>query len=199
MFRCTDCGADQPKWGGRCEACGAWNTLVEEVVGRTGRRADRGRSPSGSPPVRLSALAEGARVARWQTGLREFDFVLGGGIVPGSVVLVGGEPGIGKSTLLLQCAARLEQAGVPTLYVSGEESPDQIRLRAERLTADAGAVHVLGETRLEAITHHAHALGARVVFVDSIQTTYTDELEGAPGNVGQVRECAARLMRFAKA
>jgi len=135
---------------------------------------------------------------RWQTGLREFDFVLGGGIVPGSVVLVGGEPGIGKSTLLLQCAARLEQAGVPTLYVSGEESPDQIRLRADRLTVDAGAVHVLGETRLEAITHHAGALGARVVFVDSIQTTYTDELESAPGNVGQVRECAGQLMRFAK-
>ena len=188
VFRCTDCGAEQPKWGGRCEACGAWNTLVEEPVGRTGRRADRKHvGPSGSPPVRLSALGEGAGVRRWQTGLREFDFVLGGGIVPGSVVLVGGEPGIGKSTLLLQCAARLEQAGVPTLYVSGEESPDQIRLRAARLTVDAGAVHVLGETRLEAITHHAHALGARVVLVDSIQTTYTDELEGAPGNVGQVR------------
>jgi len=198
VFRCTDCGADQPKWGGRCEACGAWNTLVEEPVGRTGGRADRKHAaPSGSPPVRLSAVGA-AGFERWQTGLREFDFVLGGGIVPGSVVLVGGEPGIGKSTLLLQCAARLEQAGVPTLYVSGEESPDQIRLRAERLTVDARAVHVLGETRLEAITYHAHALGARVVFVDSIQTTYTDELEGAPGNVGQVRECAARLMRFAK-
>src|SRR5204863_476072 len=124
--------------------------------------------------------------------------VLGGGIVPGSVVLVGGEPGIGKSTLLLQCAARLEHAGIRTLYVSGEESPDQVRLRADRLTLDAGAVHVLGETRLEAITHHAHALNAQVVFVDSIQTTYTDDLEGAPGNVGQVRECAARLMRLAK-
>src|SRR5213596_2974120 len=199
VFRCTDCGAEQPKWGGRCEACGAWNTLVEEPVGRTGGRAHRpASSPSARPPVRLSALGEGAGVRRWQTGLREFDFVLGGGIVPGSVVLVGGEPGIGKSTLLLQCAARLEQAGVPTLYVSGEESPDQIRLRAARLTVDAGAVHVLGETRLEAITHHAHALGARVVLVDSIQTTYTDELEGAPRNVGQVRECAARLMRFAK-
>ena len=125
VFRCTDCGAEQPKWGGRCEACGAWNTLVEEAVGRTGR-PDRGPSPSGSPPVRLSAVGT-VGFERWQTGLREFDFVLGGGIVPGSVVLVGGEPGIGKSTLLLQCAARLEQAGVPTLYVSGEESPDQIR------------------------------------------------------------------------
>src|SRR5436309_516163 len=138
VFRCTDCGAEQPKWGGRCEACGAWNTLVEEPVGRTGGRADRNAVPSGTPPVRLSAVGA-AGFERWQTGLREFDFVLGGGIVPGSVVLVGGEPGIGKSTLLLQCAARLEQAGVPTLYVSGEEAPDQIRLRAERLTVDAGA------------------------------------------------------------
>lgn len=198
VFRCTECGADQPKWAGRCDACGAWNTLVEEAVGRKGGKAE-GRTvpPSGLPPVRLSDVGGGA-VARWQTGLAEFDFVLGGGIVPGSVVLVGGEPGIGKSTLLLQCAARLEQAGIPTLYVSGEESPDQLRLRADRLRDDAGGVHVLGETRLEAILHHAAAGGSRVVFVDSIQTTYTDELEGAPGNVGQVRECAARLMRFAK-
>ena len=198
VFRCTDCGAEQPKWGGRCEACGAWNTLVEEAVGRTGGRADRKRAvPSGNPPVRLSDVGGGG-FERWRTGLPEFDFVLGGGIVPGSVVLVGGEPGIGKSTLLLQCAARLEQAGIATLYVSGEESPDQVRLRADRLTVDAGQVHVLGETRLEAVLQHAQALGSRVVFVDSIQTTYTEELEGAPGNVGQVRDCAARLMRFAK-
>jgi DNA repair protein RadA/Sms len=202
VFRCTECGAEQPKWAGRCDACGEWNTLVEEAVGRTTRRmggsADRRiDSLSAHPPIRLSAV-EGMGVVRWRTGLAEFDFVLGGGIVPGSVVLVGGEPGIGKSTLLLQCAARLEQAGIPTLYVSGEESPDQLRLRADRLADDARGVHVLGETRLEAILHHAQALGSRVVFVDSIQTTYTDELEGAPGNVGQVRECAARLMRFAK-
>jgi DNA repair protein RadA/Sms len=137
-------------------------------------------------------------VARWQTGLAELDFVLGGGIVPGSLVLVGGEPGVGKSTLLLQCAARLEAQGVRTLYVSGEESPEQIRLRAERLSDPTGQIHVLGETRLEGIVHHATALQARVVIVDSIQTTYTDELEGAPGNVGQVRECAAQLMRVAK-
>ena len=197
VFRCTECGADQPKWAGRCDACGTWNTLVEEPVGRIGGRAVGRHVPSGSPPVRLSDLG-GVAVERWHTGLAEFDFVLGGGIVPGSLVLVGGEPGIGKSTLLLQCAARLEQAGISTLYVSGEESPDQIRLRADRLHDHTGAVHVLGETRLEAILHHAGALGSRVVFVDSIQTTYTDELEGAPGNVGQVRECAVRLMRFAK-
>src|SRR5919198_1917294 len=138
-----------------------------------GGRANKARAaPSGSPPVRLSALGGGSGLARWQTGLREFDFVLGGGIVPGSVVLVGGEPGIGKSTLLLQCAARLEQAGIPVLYVSGEESPDQVRLRADRLAVDAGAgaVHVLGETRPDAIEHPARALGARVAFVVSIQT-----------------------------
>lgn len=198
VFRCTECGAEHPKWAGRCDACGTWNTLVEEAVGQTGRRAGGpGHVPPGRPPTRLADVASGG-VARWPTGLAEFDFVLGGGIVPGSVVLVGGEPGIGKSTLLLQCATRLEHAGVSTLYVSGEESPEQIRMRADRLADDAGAVHVLGETRLEAIMHHAAALKSRVVFVDSIQTTYTDELEGAPGNVGQVRECAARLMRFAK-
>ena len=200
VFRCTECGAEQPKWAGRCDACEAWNTLVEEAVGRYGGKAGstaKTYRPTGVPPIRLADV-QGGVMERWKTGLEEFDFVLGGGIVPGSVVLVGGEPGIGKSTLLLQCAARLEGAGVPTLYVSGEESPDQVRLRAVRLSEDAGAVHVLGETRLEAIVHHAAALGARVVFVDSIQTTYSEELEGAPGNVGQVRDCAARLMRFAK-
>ena len=198
VFRCSECGAEQPKWGGRCDACGAWNTLVEEPTGRPGGRAvGRSGDLTGRPPVRLSAV-EGGGVGRWRTGLAEFDFVLGGGVVPGSVVLVGGEPGIGKSTLLLQCAARLERAGVTTLYVSGEESPEQLRLRADRLADDPGQVHVLGETRLEAILHHAAALGARVLFLDSIQTSYTEALEGAPGNVGQVRECAARLMRFAK-
>ena len=197
VFRCTDCGAEQPKWAGRCDACGAWNTLVEESIGRNVGKMERRKGSPGPSPVQLSNVPSDS-LERWKTGLDEFDFVLGGGIVPGSVTLVGGEPGIGKSTLLMQVAARLETAGIPTLYVSGEESPDQLRLRADRLTEDAGNIHVLGETRLEAIMHHAAALGARVVLLDSIQTTYTEELEGAPGNVGQVRECAARLMRFAK-
>ncbi len=198
VFRCTECGADQPKWGGRCEACGAWNSLVEEPLGPTGRRAvGPAGVPTGQSPIRLTDLKSEA-MARWKTGLAEFDFVLGGGIVPGSVTLVGGEPGIGKSTLLMQCAARLETQGVSTLYVSGEESPDQLRLRADRLEEDAGGIHVLGETRLESILHHAAQLKSSVVLLDSVQTTYTEELEGAPGNVGQVRECAARLMRFAK-
>ncbi|MGH7537236.1 MAG: DNA repair protein RadA [Gemmatimonadales bacterium] len=202
VFRCSECGAEQPKWSGRCDACGVWNALVEEPLAKGKRRiagsADRRMvSPSGNPPQLLSAVG-GVALKRWTTGLDELDFVLGGGIVPGSLVLVGGEPGIGKSTLLLQGAARLERAGVRTLYVSGEESPEQLRLRAARLHEDAGPVHVLGETNLEAILLQAGAIGAQVVFLDSIQTTYTEELEGAPGNVGQVRECAARLMRFAK-
>ena len=198
VYRCTECGAEQLKWGGKCDGCGAWNALVEEPVGRLGGRAD-GRivAPSGHPPIRLSAVEAGS-LGRWRTGSTELDFVLGGGIVPGSVTLLGGEPGIGKSTLLLQTAARLERAGIPVLYVSGEESVEQLRLRSERLGADSGNVHALGETKLESILYHAAALKAQVVIVDSIQTTYTEELEGAPGNVGQVRECAARLMRFAK-
>jgi len=147
--------------------------------------------------VRLGDLAaEG--LPRYRTGLAEFDYVLGGGIVPGSLVLVGGEPGIGKSTLLLQVAARLEAAGIATLYASGEESPEQVRLRADRLEEPADNVHVLAETVLERVIEHAARMGARVLVVDSIQTAYTADLEGAPGNVGQVRECAARLMRFAK-
>ena len=199
VYRCSDCGAESPKWAGRCDACGAWNTLAEEPVRRrAGGRSDARTDHSATPPIRLSELANTPQT-RWRTGLNELDFVLGGGIVPGSLVLVGGEPGVGKSTLLLQCAARLEAQNVRTLYVSGEESPEQIRLRAERLRDPTGPIHVLGETRLEAILPHAVALRAQVVIVDSIQTTYTDELEGAPGNVGQVRECAARLMRFAKA
>lgn len=205
VYRCTECGAEHPKWVGRCESCGAWNTVAEEAIGRVGGRTggrSRGRRessahPSARPPVRLSEVAtEG--LTRWTTGINEFDFVLGGGVVPGSLTIVGGEPGIGKSTLLLQCAARLEAAGVPTLYVSGEESADQVRLRADRLGGSTAQVRLLPEVRLEAIEASAAAAGAQVIVVDSIQTTYTEELEGAPGNVGQVRECAARLMRFAK-
>jgi len=201
-YRCSECGASQPKWAGRCDACGEWNTLVEEVVhkaavGRRGHGGAGARGRGGPAPVRLGEIAADA-APRWRTGLAEFDYVLGGGIVPGSLVLVGGEPGIGKSTLLLQCAARLQAAGVPTLYASGEESPEQLRLRAERLEEPTGDVPVLAETALERVIEQAGAVKARVVVVDSIQTAYTEALEGAPGNVGQVRECAARLMRFAK-
>src|SRR5215217_8017792 len=208
IYRCTECGADHPKWAGRCDVCGAWNSLVEEVAVRAVATGGASRRVGGA-----RTLAEGGSVAvtprlrdvsgsearRWTTGLDEFDFVLGGGIVPGSMILIGGEPGIGKSTLLLQVAGRLQGAGHPTLYASGEESALQVKLRADRLGHDAtGDVALLSETNLETVLATAAAAGPAVLMVDSIQTVYTSDLEGAPGNVGQVRECAARLMRFAK-
>ena len=199
-YVCTECGNDTLRWQGQCPACQGWNTLVEELAPPP-MRAAAGAAARGTAlrpaPVRLRDV-EGSDGERWSSGLDEFDFVLGGGIVPGSVVLVGGEPGIGKSTLLLQVAARLEAGGFPTLYVSGEESALQLRLRADRLGGGAGEVRVLAETELEAILGRAVEIAPRALLVDSIQTVYTPDLEGAPGNVGQVRECAARLQRFAK-
>ena len=201
VYRCTECGADHAKWAGRCDNCGEWNTLVEEVVQKTsdaGRRTPN--AARGSTAVRRLADVAGSESPRWKTGIAEFDFALGGGVVPGSMVLVGGEPGIGKSTLLLQVAARLQGAegGRRALYVSGEESPLQVRLRADRLSETAGNVELLSETNLETVIATAESLRPDVLVIDSIQTLFTGDLEGAPGNVGQVRECAARLMRFAK-
>lgn len=210
VFRCTDCGAEHPRWAGRCDVCEEWNSLVEEVASksatgvgnasatrRIGGHKALGEGGSVAQPRKLRDI-EGAEEPRWKTGLAEFDFVLGGGIVPGSMILIGGEPGIGKSTLLLQVAARLETGGHRTLYVSGEESPLQVKLRADRLADNATQVHVLGETLLETIIATTAALSPSVLIVDSIQTVFTADLDGAPGSVGQVRECAARLMRFAK-
>ena len=208
LYRCTECGAEYSKWQGRCDQCGEWNTLVEEmalpkVAAGTGssrriggaRALAEGGSIAVTPRLRE---VKGSNAKRWKTGLDEFDFVLGGGIVPGSMVLIGGEPGIGKSTLLLQVAARLESAGHPTLYASGEESPLQVKLRADRLDGGAGDVSLLSETNLETVLATSAAAAPAVLIVDSIQTVFTADLEGAPGNVGQVRECAARLMRYAK-
>jgi DNA repair protein RadA/Sms len=205
VYRCTECGAEYPKWAGRCESCDAWNTLGEELLAsaHTSKRTAARSVPGIAAATVTLGRVTAADTPRWTTQLNEFDFVLGGGLVPGSMVLVGGEPGIGKSTLLLQVAARLETAGLATLYVSGEESALQVRLRADRLAEDASSVALLTETSLETILATAAqpaADGRRVsvLIVDSIQTVHTELLEGAPGNVGQVRECAARLMRFAK-
>lgn len=198
IYRCAACGADHPKWAGRCDACGEWNTLVEELAAPRAARRETARAAVSSATVTRLADVSGRERARATTGIAEFDFVIGGGIVPGSMVLIGGEPGIGKSTLLLQVAARAQSAGLNALYVSGEESPLQVRLRAERLSAEAGDVHFLPETQLENLLEAATARSAKLLVVDSIQTVFTAELEGAPGSVGQVRECAARLMRFAK-
>jgi len=207
VYRCTECGAEHARWGGRCDACGEWNTLAEEIAAPprqskgNGRRLSRGAGlGAGGSVATTTRLREitGSETERWRTGLGEFDFVLGGGVVPGSMVLLGGEPGAGKSTLLLQVAARLQDRGRSTLYVSGEESPLQVKLRADRLADTAGDVTLLSETNLETILATAGASRPSALVVDSIQTVFTTDLEGAPGNVGQVRECAARLMRFAK-
>ena len=195
-FFCTDCGNETARWQGQCPACGAWNTLAEEPVARKAPRASG--APAPAPNVVMLAHVTGAEAARWPTGMRELDFVLGGGVVPGSVVLIGGEPGIGKSTLLLQAAARLQSSGHAALYVSGEESAAQVRLRADRLVEAASAVSFLAETRLDAVLEAVLRLRPAVVLIDSIQTLYSETLEGAAGNVTQVRDCAARLQRLAK-
>lgn len=208
IYRCTNCGADHPKWAGRCDVCGEWNSLVEEMAsapvksgGGSSRRISGSKSLAhGGAIAPTPALRDvhGSEDKRWKTGIPELDFVLGGGLVPGSMVLVGGEPGIGKSTLLLQVAARIRQSGRKTLYVSGEESPLQVKLRANRLDEDSNDVELLSETVLETILATAGETRPELMIVDSIQTVFTADLEGAPGNVGQVRECAARLMRYAK-
>lgn len=211
VYRCTECGAEYSKWQGRCDTCGEWNTLVEETAApkvaaakggagaarRIGGSATLGEGGTVVAAPRLREVS-GSERERWRTGLDEFDFVLGGGIVPGSMVLVGGEPGIGKSTLLLQIAARMQGTGRSALYVSGEESPLQVKLRADRLDESAADVTLLSETLLETVIATGTASAPDVMIVDSVQTVFTQDLEGAPGNVGQVRECAARLMRFAK-
>src|SRR5690606_8876593 len=193
---------ETPRWQGQCPACGEWNTLVAEPVAPAQRRRPAGgesrvRVEGTTAPVRLAEVSDGA-TDRWATGQKELDFVLGGGIVPGSLVLIGGEPGIGKSTLLLQVAAGLTAAGRPSRYVSGEESAAQVRMRANRLGGGAEDVLFLGETDLELLLARAEEAAPAVLFVDSIQTVYSADIVGAPGNVGQVRECAARLQRFAK-
>ena len=193
VYRCQRCGWSSRKWLGRCPECGEWNTFVEE---RQSARASTRRVVE-TPPVRLNEVqrAEGDRIA---TGIGELDRVLGGGIVPGSLTLIGGDPGIGKSTLLLQVSRALgEQAG-PVLYVSGEESAAQIKLRADRLGITSKNVWLLAETSLETVEHDVATLKPRVLIIDSIQTIHVAELESAPGSVGQVRECGARLMLLAK-
>ncbi len=200
-FVCQDCGEAFLRWEGQCRACNAWNSLVETVVRErpTTARARAAVASVGADPVPLAAISE-ADLPRLPTGLAELDRVLGGGIVPGSLILVAGEPGIGKSTLLLQVAAGLAQ---PVLYAAGEESAAQVRLRAGRLDLLAGpsgrSVEVLAEHDIGRITEVARQARPAVVIVDSIQTATVDELDGAAGSVGQVRESTVRLMELAKA
>ncbi len=200
---CSDCGHSTARWHGQCPGCEAWNTLVEEhaPVAAPGSRGGAARATrTAGKPVRLADVST-ERVPRLRTAIGELDRVLGGGIVPGSLVLLGGSPGIGKSTLTNMALGNLAAAGRRTLYVSGEESPAQIRLRAERLTCGDGAldVPVLAETDLDTILATLRAERPEVCVIDSVQTMHAADLSGAPGSVGQVREVAGRIMQAAKA
>ncbi|MGD0884983.1 MAG: DNA repair protein RadA [Thermodesulfovibrionales bacterium] len=196
FYQCQACGYASPKWLGKCPDCDAWNTIVEEKSFSDTYRA--GHAVHALPqPQPLNAVS-GGREKRMPTGIQELDRALGGGVVQGSVILVGGDPGIGKSTLLLQTASHLSERAGKVLYVSGEESPEQIKLRAERLSINSDKIILLSETNLEGIMGAAAGVSPGAVVIDSIQTLYTEELASAPGSVGQVRECAARLVSFAK-
>ncbi len=192
-FVCQACGQVSPRWFGRCPGCGAWNTLVEEPGAALGSRR-RAQEPTRSVPL---AQVEATAGERLSTGSTELDRVLGGGIVAGSLVLVGGDPGVGKSTLLLQAASRLAADGV-VLYVSGEESPAQVRLRGSRLGALPDGLYVHSQTELGPVVQEIRRLRPRVAVVDSIQTMYKDEVASAPGSVAQVRECSAEFLHLAK-
>jgi DNA repair protein RadA/Sms len=196
-FVCQACGAATPKWAGRCPGCLEWHTLVEEAAPAPGRVAMAGASPGAAVPEAVTAVPPQAE-PRLTTGVGELDRVLGGGVVPGSVVLVGGDPGIGKSTLMLQVAGHVAKRG-PVLYVSGEEAPHQVAMRAERLGASDPRLLVLAETRLEDIAARIDETKPRALILDSVQTAYTSRIESAPGSVSQVREVAAALIGLAKA
>ena len=197
IYSCTECGGQSVKWQGQCPHCAAWNTLIEAVAETVTPSAHRYASLTATSRVQALAEVEAEEVPRFTTGIAEFDRVLGGGLVPGGVVLIGGDPGIGKSTLLLQALAHLSAAW-PVLYVSGEESPQQVALRAKRLALDARTVKLLAEIQLEKIQAAIGLHKPRVAVIDSIQTVYSDALTSAPGSVAQVRECAAQLTRVAK-
>jgi DNA repair protein RadA/Sms len=197
IYSCTECGGQVPKWQGQCPHCTAWNTLVESVAEVVAGGKNRFNALAATGKVQMLAEVEAAEVPRTPTGIVEFDRVLGGGLVQGAVVLIGGDPGIGKSTLLLQTLAHLS-SHKRVLYVSGEESTQQIALRARRLALDAHAMHLLAEIQLEKIQAAIAQEKPDVVVIDSIQTVYSEQLTSAPGSVSQVRECAAQLTRVAK-
>jgi DNA repair protein RadA/Sms len=195
IYSCTECGANSPKWQGQCPGCDAWNTLVETVAEKsTGHRFE-----ALAPTAKLQNLSEieARETERIATGISEFDRALGGGLVPGGVVLIGGDPGIGKSTLLLQ-ALSLLSVNEKVLYISGEESGQQVALRARRLSLDTRRLQLMAEINLERILSTLQAEKPQVAVIDSIQTLWSDQLSSAPGSVAQVRECAAQLTRLAK-
>lgn len=194
-FTCQNCGASSAKWVGRCPSCNEWNTYAEELVVKHNQKGNlQGKTPQHKPQLISEISTE--REERIDTRINELNRILGGGLVPGSVVLLGGEPGIGKSTLALQVGMKL--GGSRIFYISGEESNRQIRLRADRIGLAGGNCYILCETSLENILSQLHHNSPDVVIVDSIQTVHTESVESSPGSVSQVRECAAALLRYAK-
>ncbi|MBM7573118.1 DNA repair protein RadA [Aquibacillus albus] len=198
-YVCHECGYESPKWMGKCPACHSWNTLIEEVVAskQSSRHIMVTGEASNTKPEKITAI-QTKEEARIETNMPEFNRVLGGGVVPGSLVLIGGDPGIGKSTLLLQVSAQLADNRLSVLYISGEESTRQTKLRADRLGVTSDQLFVLSETNLFSIVNHIEQLNPSFVVIDSIQTIYREEVTSAPGSVSQVRECTSELMRIAK-
>ncbi len=200
IYICTECGASEPKWQGQCPSCMAWNTLVEGVAEPStsaNRYGNKFEGLAQSSSLQKLSAVEAADVNRQPTHIAEFDRVLGGGLVEGGVILIGGDPGIGKSTLLLQVLCHLGKTN-QAIYVSGEESPQQIAMRAKRLGLDANEVNLLAEINLEKILSTLQENRPRIAVIDSIQTVYSEALQSAPGSVAQVRECSAQLTRLAK-
>jgi DNA repair protein RadA/Sms len=196
-FFCQNCGAQYSKWQGQCTACKEWNTIAEEIIEKPEKASWKSEKPEASKapkPLRVGEIDSAAEI-RMDTGDGELNRVLGGGIVPGSMVLLGGEPGIGKSTLLLQISLRLP---FRTLYVSGEESQQQIKMRAERITSKTDNCFILTETKTQHIFRQIRELEPDVVIIDSIQTLHTEYIESTAGSISQIRECTAELMKFAK-
>ncbi|HPF19959.1 MAG TPA: DNA repair protein RadA [Syntrophomonas sp.] len=192
-FVCRDCGFETAKWLGKCPGCGAWNSLLEERTAPAGKS----RAIRTIEALALNSIPQ-TQVYRFSSGMNEFDRVLGGGMVPGSLVLLGGDPGIGKSTLLLQVADNLAQLGRKVLYLSGEESPLQIRLRSVRLGIETDRIYLLNEQNLDLLDSYLTEIDPDLVIIDSIQTVYCESLSSIPGSVSQLRECTAKLMTMAK-
>lgn len=194
IYSCQNCGAQSPKWVGKCPSCNEWNTYVEEIIS-TGKKAGSPAQLSGNNPLTLDDV-EAFTTPRIDINIGELNRVLGGGIVPGSLILIGGEPGIGKSTLVLQLALGL--AGRKVLYASGEESLQQLKLRAERLKLSSRNCHFICETSLENLVAHAENFAPEILIIDSIQTLSTEAIESSPGSVAQVRECTTAILKYAK-